>query len=98
MIGKFDEKCVIKVICCRDSCDQRRLTESEIADMTLEELRLARNEIYARHGYIFNSEDLNSYFQQKSWYHEDAAYDGITLSEIEKYNVELIQNSERNLQ
>ncbi|PEQ95193.1 hypothetical protein CN481_04870 [Bacillus sp. AFS006103] len=78
--------------------DQRRLTESEITDMTLEELRLARNEIYARHGYIFNSEDLNSYFQQKSWYHEDADYDGVTLSEIEKYNVDLIHNSERNLQ
>lgn len=78
--------------------DQRRLTESEIANLTLEQLRVARNEIYARHGYIFKSEELNSYFKQKSWYHEDAAYDGITLSEIEKYNVELIQNNERSLQ
>ncbi|WP_144555450.1 YARHG domain-containing protein [Bacillus sp. X1(2014)] len=78
--------------------DQRRLSESELANLTLEELRLARNEIYARHGYIFNSENLNSYFQQKSWYHEDASYDGITLSEIEKYNVEMIQNSERSIQ
>ena len=26
------------------------------------------NELYARHGYIFKSEDLNDYFGSKSWY------------------------------
>lgn len=26
------------------------------------------NEIYARHGYIFNSDDLNEFFGSKSWY------------------------------
>jgi hypothetical protein len=77
--------------------DQRRLTESEIANLTLGELQLARNEIYARHGYIFKSEDLNSYFQQKSWYIPDTSFDG-SLSEIEKFNTELIQSRERSLQ
>lgn len=31
-------------------------------------LRIARNELYARHGYIFQSGDLSSYFNAKSWY------------------------------
>jgi hypothetical protein len=31
-------------------------------------LHLAKNEIYARHGYIFNSEDLNNYFKGQIWY------------------------------
>lgn len=77
--------------------DDRRLTESELAPLTLEQLRLARNEIYARRGYIFNSEDLQSYFSKKSWYYPDASYNGTTVNEIEKYNVELIQSRERDL-
>lgn len=77
--------------------DIRRLTESEIAVLTLEELRMARNEIYARHGYIFNSDDLRFYFSKKSWYYPDASYDGKTLNQVEKYNVELIQSRERYL-
>ena len=32
------------------------------------DLRLARNEILARHGRIFNSDDLKTYFEGKSWY------------------------------
>jgi large-conductance mechanosensitive channel len=77
--------------------DFRRLTESDIAPLSLEELRLARNEIYARRGYIFNSKELQDYFVKKPWYFPDASYDGTTLNEIEKYNAELIQNRERSL-
>ncbi|WP_066067117.1 YARHG domain-containing protein [Neobacillus soli] len=77
--------------------DYQRLTESEVAALTVEQLRLARNEIYARHGYIFDSADLRSYFSKKSWYFEDASYDGTTVNEIEKYNVELIKSRERYL-
>ncbi len=31
-------------------------------------IHLAKNEIYARHGYIFKSEDLNNYFKGQIWY------------------------------
>lgn len=78
--------------------DLNKLTDSEIDSLSLEQLRLARNEIYARHGYIFKSEDLKAYFSQKAWYHANASYDGTTLSEVEKYNVEWIQTRERSLQ
>lgn len=78
--------------------DYRTLTESEIDNLTLQQLRLARNEIYARHGYIFKSKDLQSYFSQKTWYSPDSSFDESTLSAVEKYNVALIQNRERALQ
>jgi hypothetical protein len=78
--------------------DYIRLTEIDIANLTLQQLRLARNEIYARHGYIFKSEDLQSYFSQKTWYSPDPSFDGSTLSEVEKYNVQLILSRERSLQ
>ncbi len=35
-----------------------------------DELRLLRNEIFARHGHSFNSSDLQKYFKSKDWYNE----------------------------
>ncbi|WP_421381651.1 YARHG domain-containing protein [Bacillus salacetis] len=56
-------------------------------------LRLARNEIFARHGYMFKSADLQEYFSTKAWYSPDPAFDG-TLSDVEKHNVALIKRLE----
>jgi hypothetical protein len=35
----------------------------------LKELRILRNEIYAKHGRIFESKDLRDYFGKCTWYH-----------------------------
>ncbi|MCM3568994.1 YARHG domain-containing protein [Neobacillus mesonae] len=78
--------------------DNQRLTQRDIEPLTLEQLRLARNEIYARHGYIFKSKDLQDYFSKKPWYSQDASYNGTDLSEVEKANVELIQQREKELE
>ncbi len=37
--------------------------------MSAEECKLARNELYARHGRRFDDADLQNYFNSKSWYH-----------------------------
>jgi hypothetical protein len=73
--------------------DEEKLTSADIAALSVTELRLARNEIYARHGYLFKSEDLQQYFTNKSWYKQDSSYDGV-LNTIEKYNVDLISAEE----
>lgn len=73
----------------------RRLTEEDIAGMTREELRIARNEVYARHGYIFKSQELREYFGSKSWY--QPMYSEVTslsLNEFEQYNVDFIKRYE----
>lgn len=49
----------------------------------------AVNEIYARHGYIFHSPSIRSYYEAQSWYHPDSGYDG-SLSAIEQYNIGLL--------
>lgn len=46
----------------------RMYTLEELSSLSLEQLRIARNEIYARHGREFSSEDLKNYFSSKSWY------------------------------
>lgn len=44
------------------------LSADDINKLSAKELRLARNEIYARHGYRFEDEELKEYFEGKSWY------------------------------
>lgn len=74
---------------------ERRIKDSEIQGASKHDLRLMRNEIFARHGYIFKSPDLREYFSGYDWY--KPRYDNVEdrLSEIEKYNIELIKKYER---
>jgi uncharacterized membrane protein YvbJ len=76
--------------------DKRVLSEEDIATLTKGQLRLARNEIYARHGYVFKSADLQKYFSSKSWYNADPSYN-TSLNEVEKENVKLLKAREDSL-
>ena len=62
---------------------------------TNEELRLIRNEIYAAHGYIFSSPDLKEHFESTEWYVPLAKNVNDKLTEIEKYNINLILEYEK---
>ncbi len=77
--------------------DKRALTRAEVEARTKEELRLARNEIFARHGMIFGG-DLKEYFSSKTWYKgtvsSDEFYDKVEMSLIEEENIVLIQEVE----
>lgn len=48
--------------------DSRIITRSELEGMTRQEIKIILNEIYARHGYTFNDDDLVEYFESKTWY------------------------------
>ena len=75
----------------------RRLNESDLSDFDSDELRVLRNTVYARHGYIFKSKDLQDYFAAFSWYTpviDDGAAVFNLFSEIEKYNIEFIKRHE----
>ena len=58
------------------------------------ELRLLRNEILARHGWKFQSKDLQDYFGSKSWYKPVANNNSIKLNIIEQTNVQLLKSEE----
>ncbi len=75
---------------------EREMTYDDVKDKSAEELRLMRNYIFARRGYIFESEDLKEYFERFSWY--VPLYYDVTprLSDIEKYNVNFIKEWETN--
>ena len=46
----------------------RQLTEADLRGMSLAQLRIARNEIFARHGRLFKDVMLNKWFYSKTWY------------------------------
>ena len=48
------------------------------------------NEIYARHGYIFQTPEVAALFSEKTWYIPDESFDESCLSEIELYNIEFL--------
>ena len=72
------------------------ITVDQIWTFTREELRILRNTIYAKHGYIFSSADLQEHFSRFSWYEgsNNNVEDRLTL--IDRENIEFIQRIERN--
>ena len=79
----------------------RALTNADLQGMTAYQLRLARNEIYARHGRTFKDAALQNYFNSCSWYKPDSNYnnanDDANLSAIEKQNINTIRNYENSI-
>lgn len=72
----------------------RELTDSDLAGLSSKELAIARNEIFARHGYIFGDTELRTYFYTKPWYRPSSLSTNFnfgSLSDLENANVELIQ-------
>jgi hypothetical protein len=71
----------------------RRLTGDDLAPLSRDQLRIARNEIYARSGRFFRDPALTAYFSRYSWY-QPHSWDP-PLNATEKYNVRVIQQEEK---
>lgn len=80
--------------------DKEYLTDADVSGLSKADLRLARNEILARHGRIFNSADLKTYFEGKSWYSGTVAPEEFDanmesrLNDAERANIEMIKKYE----
>ncbi len=66
---------------------QRPLEPWRLILLDYPRLRLLRNEIYARHGRMFSSTDLASYFSAQSWYKPKSDFSEESLSKTEKANI-----------
>jgi hypothetical protein len=73
--------------------DRRFLNDADLKDMPAVELRIARNEIFARHGRFFKDQTLANYFSQFSWYQPNAVE--VPLSNLEETNIKTIETMER---
>ena len=69
------------------------LKELDLESLNERKLMLARNEVFARHGLVFKTQEIKSYFDSKSWYHQDLSYKG-EINSIEEFNIKLIKKME----
>lgn len=56
-------------------------------------LHLLKNEMYARHGYIFSDQDLDNYFRGLIWYtpqKEGTEFDDSVFNEIKVHNLDIL--------
>lgn len=78
--------------------DKRYLQMSDLEGFTAEQCRLARNELFARHGRLFSDESLQAYFNSKSWYVGTILpenFDDSVFNEYEIANRDLIVQFEK---
>ena len=77
----------------------RKLTSAEVAHLSAAEMNLARNAVYARHGYRFNNPELREFFDAQSWFKPtDVKIDAIPFTQTELDNIRLIKAQESTLQ
>ncbi len=73
--------------------DKKYYTKEEFESEPMLVIHLAKNEIYARHGYIFKNEDLYNYFMGCIWYSptcDSTDFDDNIFNEYEKANLEIL--------
>ena len=75
--------------------DKKYYTKGEFENEPILVIHLAKNEIYARHGYIFANKDLYNYFMGCIWYNptcDSADFNDSVFNEYEKANLEILSN------
>lgn len=87
---------ILTIITLTLSCEQKRkeLDQKKLEGKSLAELRIMRNEIFAKHGYIFQSQDLTEYFSNMDWYKPELKDVNHLLTKIDKTNIDFIIKQE----
>ena len=75
--------------------DTLTITNSDLSVLTRTEVAEIRNEIFARHGYVFSSSQWSDYFSTADWYYPDSSFSNDMLSSTEKLNVDTITAYEK---
>lgn len=71
--------------------DSEYISYSDLYGLSQTEVTLARNEIYARHGRMFNTDLIRKYFESKSWYCPQYSPDDFSESVFNQYEKENIK-------
>lgn len=85
--------------CCEEllDTDTRLYTMSELTGFDKDLVKIFKNEIYARHGYRFSSEELYAMFMEFTWYYPDFSpenFDESVLNQFEQANLRLLTKLE----
>ena len=79
--------------------DTKTITTDDLSKLTQNEVAAVRNEIYARHGYTFTTDEWKIFFASAEWYHADSAdTSNDMLNATEKANEDTILNYTKRVQ
>ncbi len=73
----------------------RVLSYSELKELSYDVIVRMKNEIFAQHGYIFATEEIQNQFDKEDWYHAQYTDIEAFVTEIEKINLAKLQKLER---
>lgn len=73
---------------------QRLLRPEELKGLTPFQLKIMKNEIFARHGFIFTDSDMAAYFSGQTWYVPSPDFTAQKLTQAERENIALIERQE----
>ncbi len=77
--------------------ENKLISDAMLRGLSLHELRLLRNEIYARHGRIFKTVWIQQYFGGQPWYDPKEDFKDEDISGPDKTNIETIVKYENKL-
>lgn len=83
-----------------EDSDARYLTDADTQNLTLQQICYAKNEIYARRGRTFQSQELQDYFDSQSWYQgsiSPANFSDSIFNTYESSNVQYLTKLEKSL-
>ena len=78
----------------REKLATELVTDETLGTLFAEDLRVLRNEVYARHGRIFKDAKLQTYFESQSWYKPNPDFKDDQLGQIEVANLAKIKAAE----
>jgi hypothetical protein len=73
----------------------RLLSRTELASLTKSDLGLIKSEMLAEHGYIFQDDNSAKHYQKQPWYKAQHYNVDSLLSDVERYNYQLLQQLEQ---
>lgn len=78
----------------REKLSTELITDDTLGALFAEDLRVLRNEVYARHGRVFKDAALQKYFESQAWYKPNPDFKDDQLNEIEAQNLAKIKEAE----
>jgi len=80
----------------REKISTEPITDEMVLGLFVEDLRVLRNEIYAKRGRVFKDKELQKYFAAQSWYQPNPDFKDESLTETESKNLAIIKQVEEN--
>lgn len=82
----------------REKLTTQELTDDDLGYLFTEELRVLRNEIFARHGWVFKDKELQKTFESMDWYKADPEFTAdkvpTVLTSVEFKNITKLKEAE----